>query len=294
MLRSIDALVVDLQDIGARPYTYVSTLHLALEAAAKHGKEVVVADRPIPLPNVTDGPVTEPAFRSFVSWVDTPLSYGMTPGEAARWLCGHHRLDLDLKVARMRGYRRDPGRQPDWPPWIPPSPGMRSWESAKCFPATVFAEAIGGFDHGRKTNLPFQCFGAAWTRGDDICAALRACALPGVRFYAERFVPDPRAGVPATLNGVRMAVTDADAFRPALTAVTILAVLRDGFGARRLWSHPESRPAFFDKLFGTDAVRKSLDAGLPPRRIAGGWSEGLAAFRTSREPCLLYRRESRS
>lgn len=294
MLRSLDTLVIDLQDIGARCYTYVSTLQCALQAATDHGKAVIVADRPIPLPNVIDGPLTTPACRSFVSLVDTPLAYGMTPGEAAVWLRRHLGLRLDLKIATMRGYRRDPGRGPDWPPWIPPSPGMRSWESAKCFPATVFAEAIGGLDHGRRTNLPFQLFGAAWLRGGAAVEALRALRLPGVRFYEERYAPDPREPDSVVLPGVRLAVVEPDRFRPALTAVAILAVLRDLYGGRRLWSHTQSRPEFFDKLMGADAVRLALQAGQSPQQIAAGWAAGVRAFNASREACLLYAREPRS
>ena len=122
MLKNLDVLVFDLQDLGVRPYTFVSTLRFVLEEAARYGKLVIVADRPIPLPRVVDGPLPLPALESFVAAVPVPMCYGMTPGESAQWIRVALRLDVELRVARMDGYRRDARRQPSWPPWVPPSP----------------------------------------------------------------------------------------------------------------------------------------------------------------------------
>lgn len=145
MLRDLDVLVFDLHDLGARPYTYVSTLLYALEAAAENGKGVIVTDRSIPLPRVIDGPMLDPAFESFVGAVRTPVAYGMTPGETALFLRDDLGLPLDLRVAPMQGFSRDAA----WPSraWIPPSPAIRSWSCAACFPATVFFEAVPAVDH---------------------------------------------------------------------------------------------------------------------------------------------------
>ncbi len=288
MLRAIDTLVIDLQDLGARPYTYVSTLQLALQACAAAGREVVVADRPVPLPNTVDGPLTEDACRSFVSLADLPLSYGMTPGETAAWLKRTLGLDLELHVAPMAGYGRQPWRGAGWPPWRPPSPAMRSWESAQCLPATVCLEAIGVVDHARATNMPFQFVGGAGLDAAALCEGLTGRGLPGVRFYAESYEPRPSSGL--FVPGVRMCVMAPDVTRPALTALCIVAGLQDVLGVRRVWRRPAARPEFFDKLFGTASVRVGLARGDDPRAIAAAWRNPLRAFRCEREKCLLYER----
>lgn len=288
MLRGVDTIVVDLQDLGFRCYTYLSTLCLVLEAAAEAGCAVIVADRPVPLPRVVDGPVTEPSCRSFVSLVDTPLSTGMTPGEAARWIQHDRMLDIDLRVAPMTGYDRPAPGGPCWPPWIPPSPAIVSWESALCYPATVCFEALGAIDHGRATSLPFQLVGVPWMKGAEVVSALTARKLPGVRFYAHRYDAQPRQLRPRVLDGVRMVVTDPVRYRPALTSVTLVACLQGLYGTRRVWAPRASRPEFFDKLFGTARVREALLEGEDARAIARRWGGPVQRFKREREGVLLY------
>jgi len=286
MFRGADVLLIDLQDIATRCYTYVSTLQLALEAAAENGLPVVVADRPIPLPNGVDGPVTDRRFSSFVGLADTPLAYGMTPGETAQWIAAHLGLTINLSVVRMTGYRRQPGRDAAWPTWVPPSPAMLSWESARCFPATVCFEAIPAVDHGRGTNLPFQLVGAPWIRGADLAEALNDRRLPGIRFHPHRYDCTPRQPTPRVVQGVRLTVTDPDRFLPALTAVSLVETLQRLYGRRRVWR--ASRPEWFDKLFATDTVRKALLDGESADRIAAAWQPGLRRFKQSRRQALLY------
>lgn len=288
MLRGIDTLIFDLQDIGARSYTYVSTLKLVLEAAAKLDKNVIVADRPIPLPRVTDGPVTEDRFTSFVSLVRTPMVYGMTPGETALWLKKTLGLNISLKIAPMSGYTRQPGRAADWPPWIPPSPGIRSWESAMCFPATVCFEGLGSVDHGRATNLAFQVLGSSWMDGEELSGCLSTLRLPGIMFYPHSYAPRPLEPDAGVLNGIRMTITDPNSFRPILTAVSIIHSLQNLYGRKKVWSSEKSRPEFFDKLFGTNSVREALLDGESGRTIAARWSKALAVFNETRQGCLLY------
>ena len=288
MLRRVDVVVFDIQDLGVRAYTYCSTLRFVLEAAAACGKPVIVADRPVPLPRVTDGPVTDPAFASFVAQIPAPLAYGMTPGETALWLRAELALDLDLRVAPMRGYRRQAGRGADWPPWVPPSPAMASWETAMCYPATVAFEALGAVDYGRGTRLPFQVLGAPWMRGEKTAVALERRRLPGVRFYAHRYESRAAGAAPVTLDGVRMAVVDPGRFRPALTSAAIVRQLQRLYGVERVWEEGRSRPEFFDKLWGTDAVRRGLLRGDDEYAIAARWRAGLARFRKGRAMCLLY------
>jgi len=288
MLRNIDTIIFDMQDIAARPYTFVSTLRYVLEAACEAGMTVIVADRPVPLPRVTDGPVTEQRFTSFVSLVATPMSYGMTPGETAVWLKKTLGLDLHLKVARMEGYHRQPGRAADWPPWIPPSPGIRSWESAMCYPATVCFEGLGAFDHGRATNMAFQVLGSSWMHGGEVAGYLSSLKLPGVCFYPHWYMPKPLEPETKVLPGIRLVVTEPDRFRPVLTAVSIVHCLQELYGRHRVWAPRTSRPDFFDKLFGTNSVREALLDGEDGKTIAARWKPALSRFREQRQDCLLY------
>jgi uncharacterized protein YbbC (DUF1343 family) len=288
MLACVDTLVFDLQDLGARPYTYVSTLRYLLEAATGAGKAVIVADRPIPLPRVVDGPVLDPAFESFVAAVRMPMAYGMTPGEAARWLAADLELALDLRVAPMTGY----ARPITWPltdrPWTPPSPGIRSLESACAYTATVAGEALGALDYGARTSHPFQVLGAPWLQGRTLADALADLTLPGVAFDPCRYTAASERHHGAVIEGVRIRVVDGATFRPLLTAVSLLATIQALGGKDRLWLAPGTRPEFFDKLFGTDRVRLALLDGLPGAAIAADWEPGLAAFRLTRAATLLY------
>lgn len=286
--RAIDTLIVDLQDLGVRCYTYVSTLRHVLVAAAQAGKPVIVADRPIPLPVTPDGPLLQPGFESFVGCVRTPLAYAMTPGETALWLRADLGLDLDLTVVPMAGYHREAWRGTDWPAWVPPSPGIRSWETAACYAATVFTEALPAISCGRTTPLPFQVFGAPWLKAEPVREALAAEGLPGVTFHPHPFVPptDPYAG--QLIPGLRMVVGDPLRFKPVLTSVAILAVLQRLHGRRRLWNAPGTRPEWFDKLYGTDQVRRALLDGASAAAIAAGWEPELRRFRATRAKHLLY------
>jgi uncharacterized protein YbbC (DUF1343 family) len=274
-----------------------------------------VADRPIPLPRIVDGPMLAPAFESFVACVRAPLHYGMTPGEMALWLKADLGLDVSLRIARMQGYARAVARGADWPPWIPPSPGIRAWETGQCYLATVFAEALSAFDNGRASNLAFQVFAAPWLQSAPVCARLNARRLPGVSFYAHPYSPGRSAlavakryggarsdfgelsraakpGKTTTANtvfdGVRLAVTNPNSFHPVYTGIAILACLQELYGIRKVWKHVGTREDFFDKLYGTDAVRLALQAGDAPEQIRQTWLKPLRAFAPSRAASLLY------
>ena len=288
MLRDLDAIVFDLQDLGARPYTYVSTLRYLLEAASEQGKRVIIADRPVPLPSVTDGPVLDPDFESFIAGIRAPMSYGMTPGETALWLKNDLGLFIDLKVAKMKNYTRQSARESHWPPWIPPSPGIRSWESGYCYTATVFCEALPAIDNGRGTALSFQLFGAPWMKSGQVCEYLSGLDLPGVTFHSHQYIAGFGTAEGLLLDGVRMVVINPDAFRPVTTSISIISCLQNLYGRKRVWQAPGANLDFFDKLFGTNAVREALMAGEQPRVIAEHWKHGLTVFRKSRQNCLLY------
>lgn len=233
MLRDLDVLVFDLQDIAVRCYTFVSTLRYVMEECARLGKTLIVCDRPVPFPNVVDGPMPEPQFESFVACVNLPLVYGMTPGETAGYLKNDLGLALELRVAKMTGWKRT-ARRPEFP-WIPPSPGIRSWETAWCYPATVWAEALTAIDIGRGGPTPFQLVCAKWIDPEKLSRALK---FSGAR-------AEPYWGA---LPGIRLVVTDPDAFRPVTAGLQIVRAL-----GPRAWKG--ERLDWFNKLMGTDKPR---------------------------------------
>ena len=284
MLEDIDVLIIDLQDLGVRCYTFISSLCLALEAAAECGKTAIVTDRPIPLPEVIDGPVLDPAFTSFVAEVPFPLVYGMTQGESARYLLEHFQWDLDLHILEMWGYHSTPRRQPGWPPWVPPSTGIRSWESAWCYPTTVFTEALPSLDCGRTGPQPFQVLGAPWFEGREVVDALSDYELPGIKVFPHAYYIRQSEWV----EGIRLVVTDPNAFRPVTTGLVLLEILQERYGRNHLWESPDARPDFFDQLYGTDTVRAGLQSGLPILNQADVWQQDAAAFLELRSSCLLY------
>ncbi|MBI2441910.1 MAG: DUF1343 domain-containing protein [Lentisphaerae bacterium] len=284
MFKNLDVIVVDLQDLGARCYTYVATLRYVLELANALGKEVVVADRPIPLPRIVDGPMRDNALESFVASVNVPMHYGMTPGEMALWLKAELGLALPVRVARMQGYARAARRGADWPPWIPPSPGIRTWEAGQCYLATVFSEALSAFDNGRGTSLAFQVISTPWMKSERVDERLNALRLPGVAFYAHRY----KTAAGAARAGVRLAVTDPGIFSPVYTGIAILAGMQELYGFERIWQAKGSRPDFFDKLYGTATVRQALQDGAAPEQIRRSWLKPLKDFARSRAESLLY------
>ena len=288
MLHGVDVIVFDLQDLGARPYTYVSTLRYVLEAAAEHDRAVIVADRPVPLAGVVDGPMLQNDFESFVGGIPSPVVYGMTPGETALWLQATLGLDLELRIARVRGYGRETTPAPAWPEWVPSSPAIRSWSIGQSFPITVFLEALPGVDHARGTDAPFQRVGAPWLDAAKMASVLNGMSLPGMQFKPTDYEAQTGSHRGLHLHGVTIEIIDPGIFAPVRTGVAIIEALQQLHGAAWLWSQPGTRPEFFDQLMGTDAVRLALHDGLTANDIAAGWDKDLQLFRQQREPHLLY------
>lgn len=286
MLQGLDVLVFDLQNIAARAYTYVATLKLVLEAAAQSGLAVIVADRPDPLMDVVDGPMLEPPWQSFVSSIATPFCYGMTLGETAQWLRQTLALDLDLRVAPFTGWRRNAERAV-WPaPWLAPSPAIQSRDCALCFPITVFFEALPAVDHARKTAQAFQWIGAPELDVQALAEELRGLALPGMAFEAGAYACVWQ-GQATRLPGLQVRVVQAQTFRPALAAYALLACLQRGHPHLLDWSAP-ARPEFFDKLWGTDRIRRGLAEAIAPDCMQRTWERMAGTFKHGRENCLMY------
>ncbi len=294
MLDHVDILVVEFQDLGARPYTYVSTLRLLLETASTHGKPVIIADRPVPLPTRPDGPLLDPAFSSFIGLVPTPMQYAMTPAETALWLRDTLDLNLDLRVAPMRHYHRETLPQPSWPPWVPPSPRIHSWNAACLFTTTVFGEALPALDYGSGTDQPFQVIAAPWLDPNSLIHRLQSCPIPGLSLSPCQYHAASGLYANRILNGAHLNITDYTSFRPVTTSVILLDHIQQLVGQERIWSAPGTRPDWFDKLYGTSRVRHALQSGQSGTSIADTWQGDLEAFDAERSIHLLYSRPPHS
>lgn len=283
-LGDLDVLIVDLQDLGVRCYTYVSTLLFVLEAAREAGCEVAILDRPIPLPDLLDGPPLEKGHAQFVAQVAAPFHYGMTPGEAAAWLCAHYKLDLPLHICPVTKYHRGPAHTQVHTPWIPPSPAIRSWWCAYAYPMTVFAEAFPSLNVDRFGTLPFQRLLGPGLNGVQLAGRFNAAQPLGVRA-----VPDwSRTSEGVVQEGIRLIMTHPASMRPLANMVLLIDALRLSGGASLLWAAPNARPDFFDQLMGGPTLRQQMQAGLPPADIIAGWQPALAQFEIERAPHILY------
>jgi len=264
MLRNIDTIIYDLQDLSIRCYTYVSTLRYVLEAAEQNGKRVIVTDRPNPLAHMIDGPMLDSRVESFVGNFPGPLVYGLTAGEAALWLKKKLKLNVQLEVVPVQKYRR--GIDVSSEQWVSPSPAIRNQHTALCYPITVCYEALPAIDYGRTSLMPFELVGSPGLNEDELAEKLTKEKLRGIEFHP--VVYEQNGNV---MHGVRMTVLDRSSYRPVATSVAVLTVLQKLMGHRTLWKTKGSRTAFLDKLYGTDSVRRGIQSGATWRKIVSSW-----------------------
>lgn len=290
MLASIDVLAFDIQDIGARYYTYLSTMALAMEAAGRAGIPMIVLDRPNPLGGLTQGPVLDPAFATFVGMYPVPVRHGLSAGELGRLYRGAFGVEVELHVVPAAGWSADRWFDETSLPWIAPSLNMPSLESATHYPGTCLFEGTN-LSVGRGTPAAFQVLGAPWLDGEAWVAEIRAvagAALPGVEIRAIAFTPespsDGRFGG-EEIGGIRLTVTDRSAYDPVRTAVAALLAARRLSGDAWEW-----RVRHFDRLAGSDRLRLAIDRGAPLDEITSEWAADVAAFDALRRPYLLYPR----
>jgi len=257
MLEGVDRMVIDLCDIGVRCYTYLATLRLTLQACADHGIPVTVLDRQIPLGGVIDGPVVRDEFLSFVAPAKIPFCHGMTPGECAMWMMEDEKLQLELDVIRLIDWSHR-SRGP-WPNFIPPSPAIRSWDSAVLYPMTVFSEAYPAVDVDRAGPLAFRVIGAPWmdsaTLITDLAPGLDTCGI-AVRPYRFRPQSGPYEGKP--LEGILFSVDRPDAYYPVTAGVLIYTALSQHYGEML---EVGARPEWLDRLMGSREIRATLAGG---------------------------------
>jgi uncharacterized protein YbbC (DUF1343 family) len=285
MLERIDLLLVDLQDIGARPYTYISTALLAMQAARQQGqRRVVILDRPNPLGGVAmQGPLLDTAFASFVGMLPVPLRHGLTLGELARFGNDALGIGADLVVVPAAGWRRGAWFDETGLPWVRPSPNMPDGESATHYPGLVLFEATN-LSVGRGTSIAFQMVGASWLDAAGLIARLPA--VPGVSFADTTVFPEaPGDGKYGgeEIQAVRLRVTNRRLYNPPELAVQLLLALRS--------LHRDSLridPRLLDQRAGSDGLRRAIERGYSPNRIWNAWRAELDAFARRREAFLLY------
>lgn len=259
MLADVDVLVYDIQDVGARVYTYVWTMALAAEAAGKLGKSFVVLDRPDPIrADRVEGGVLDTAFRSFVGQYPTALRYGLTPGEMLRWLVGTGHVKADVTVIPMQGYERSMWWEETGIPWLNPSPNLRSVDAALLYTGTVFFEGTN-LSEGRGTDKPFQLVGAKWlTDAPVIASVLNARNLPGVRFSSTtRTIATGQKWGGDTIPMIEVTVTDRNAVKPVDVGVAMLAEIYARHGRAGAFEWKES----LERLFGSRRLRDAIENG---------------------------------
>jgi uncharacterized protein YbbC (DUF1343 family) len=292
MLRGIDTLVVDLQDVGARYYTFAWTTALAMRACARAGIPVVVLDRPNPLGGLRiEGNLPDPAYASFVGLYPLPVRHGLTLAELAAYLNEEHALGCDLTVVPMDGWRRAMRWEDTGLPWIAPSPNMPTPDTARVYPGGCLVEGTN-LSEGRGTTRPFELVGAPFLDGRRLAAALRRRRLPGVAFRAAAFAPAFHKWTGRLCEGVQVHVTDEPRFRPFATYLALIVEARRQAPRRFRWRRPpyefETRKLPIDLLCGGEGIRRALERGASPAAIERSWRSGLARFDRARRPYLLY------
>jgi uncharacterized protein YbbC (DUF1343 family) len=285
MLREVDVLLVDLQDAGARYYTYPAAVATIMEAAAAGSLPVVVLDRPNPIGGAVQGDVQDSVTASAVARFPIAMRHGMTIGELARLANGILGLGADLHVVPLDGWRRSMAFDATGLHFVPPSLNLRTLESLYHYPGLCLFEGTN-LSVGRGSDAPFEQIGAPWLDTTVVLAALRRSAPPGVRFSATRFTPNtPGDGkYPDTLlAGIHLTTTDRGAYDPTLTTVHLLAAIRQ--------AHPAAfafRPGQFDRLAGGPELRTAIERGDPASAVAARWGGKLARFKQWRRQFLLY------
>jgi len=294
MLEDVDVLVYDIQDVGARFYTFISTMGLAMEAASEHGKQFIVLDRPNPINGVTiEGPIIEERHFSFVGQYPIPVRYGMTPGEMAwmikgeKWMKGME--ELDLTVIPMEGWQREMWFDETKLPWIRPSPNIPSILTAAVYPGLCLIEALN-LSEGRGTMRPFEQIGAPWINSHELAETMNALHLPGIYFKPITFTPVslPQAAPwnkyrDQDVNGLSLIITDKERLRPLQVMVHLLVTLKKHYPAEL-----ELRKNF-ERLIGISSFRQSIENLRSPEKILAEWEPGIQAFKKARQKYLLYK-----
>jgi uncharacterized protein YbbC (DUF1343 family) len=292
MLRGIDILLIDLQDIGARIYTYIYTMANCLRAAARHGISVIVCDRPNPIGGVAvEGARLEEGWESFVGLYPIPMRHGMTIGEVAKLFNKEFGIGAALEVIPMEGWTRAAYGDSTGLPWVMPSPNIPTLDSAVVYPGTVLFEGTM-LSEGRGTTRPFELVGAPWIEAERFAGEMNDRGLAGVYFRPAAFEPTFQKHAKQPCGGCQVHVIDREAFKPVTTGVALIDQFRRTDPARFAWRQPpyeyEHDKMPIDILAGSDVLRKQIDSGVPVEEIASSWRDDEEEFGRLRQPYLLY------
>ncbi len=285
-LARIDVLVFDVQDIGSRTYTYVSTLGNAMQAAKEAGVRVVVLDRPNPQGGlVFEGPIRIPKYKSLIGWGPLPVTHGMTVGELARFYNTELNIGCNLTIVPLDGWRRTMTWEDTGLTWVPTSPGIPHERNMHLYVATGMLGGAGtNLNEGAGNSMPFELIGAPWLDGERLAEEVRAADLPGVRFRPLSWLPYRGQYANKTLHGVQLIVDDPHVFRPLRTALTMLVAI--------LKLHPKELTVKdvrkFGRVWGNDEVLREIRRGRSAAEIEAGWAGELAQFGMKRSKYLIY------
>jgi uncharacterized protein YbbC (DUF1343 family)/CubicO group peptidase (beta-lactamase class C family) len=281
-LKGIDTLVYDIQDIGCRFYTYISTLGNVLEAAAEHKVKVIVLDRPNPIGGLAvDGPLTDAGRESFIAYHSLPIRHGMTVGELAKMFVAEKKLKVELEVVKCEGWKRGDLFDRTNLTWVNPSPNMRTLTAAMLYPGIGLLETTN-ISVGRGTERPFEWIGAPWIDGAKLAARLNGAALPGLRFVPVLMTPTSSVHAKKECGGIQIIVDDWAKFNPLRTGLTVAMALRDLFPEQ--WDVTR-----FDRLLVHKASFEAFKEGKSVAEIEKGWGGDLKTFRERRSAFLLYK-----
>jgi uncharacterized protein YbbC (DUF1343 family) len=285
VLDSLDVILVDLQDVGARYYTWLASTIEVMQAAWLANKPVVVLDRPNPIGGKVEGGVLDPAYRSNIGRLQVPNRHGLTLGELALLARRELGIATDLRVVPVAGWRRDEFYDQTGLPFLPPSPNLRDLEGLFHYPGVCLFEGTA-LSVGRGSDAPFHQIGAPWLDPLAVLARIHQYDLAGVRFEQVSFAPSqPGDGKYAdtTLQGIRLHLTDPNRYDPVRTAVVLLTAVYQVHPAEIRFNQRS-----FDRLAGGPGLREAIEAGLAPDQIARGWSWGIKGFRERAKPILIY------
>lgn len=291
MLEGVEALAFDIQDIGTRAYTYISTMKLGMEAAAEAGIPFVVLDRPNPIGgHIVEGNILEPEFESFVGIHPIPVRHGMTVGELARMFNDESAIGADLTIIPVEGWERDEWWDETGLPWVNPSPNIRRLEAAIHYPGTVFWEATN-LSEGRGTEAPFEQTGAPWLRATAVADSLNAMRLPGVRFEAVTLtVEESAAKFPGEpIPGLRYTITDREAYRPVETTLRVMDLIRRMHPDQFEWQGSLDQPdrMWLSRLGGSTEAIEAFERG-DLEGLLESWRDQAREFEARRRPYLIY------
>jgi uncharacterized protein YbbC (DUF1343 family) len=292
MMRGLDVLVIDLQDVGTRIYTYIYTMANCLVAARKHGVKVIVCDRPNPIGGVgVEGPMLVHGFESFVGLYPIPMRHGMTIGELARLFNDEFGIGADLEVAQMQDWRREMYFDDTRVPWVFTSPNIPTLDTCIVYPGTVLFEGTN-VSEARGTTRPFELVGAPWVIAERFAEGMNRLGLPGAFFRPAVFEPTFHKHAKTSCGGCQIHVLDRASFRPVETGVALIAAFRESDPKQFAWRDPpyeyEHTLLPIDILAGSAEMREQIEAGVPAREIAESWTPSVAAFETLRQRFLLY------